>query len=1239
MTRRQFRQSDHGVSIDDRPGTRYGAAPRWDDEARYSQAEDDGYARSDPRHDPSLRDEFAADDRPAADHRGRRAPVHERGARYDDRYSESEFDHHERRGSPDRRSADKRRTADSLDTMNAWIEKTQQQLSQTAEAASRQASAAEAQPSVAEAMAAIRRIEERLAQEDRRSSVRREADGAQERAADASTKPVGRRPLKQAPEARSAIEEIRSHQHVLERDPAAARRPSGLPALGTLARSQTAMLTTLKEEVSKLASRIEDMPRERPEDQRIQREVETLRQSMASVVRRDDLTRLEQGVQSLTDDILELRRSGDRSSLGSEIASLQQDIRRLSEQKGSPELAALQAEIRHLSEQRNSPDISALQVEIRRLSELRPDPFDASPISRDIENLSRKLDRVADSGVDPGVIASLTSQIEGVRRILQETGGQQSANVIDQQLSAIRRDIAEVGNRQIGSREVAELRDTVAELRASIGDAAHGPRKGDDVERTMRNLAQSIESSLSGITSRLERVDNSSIGTLSEQIDQVRRLLGEAGPGRSNGAADEQLAEIRRDLAEVVDRQINPREFAGLRDAVADLQLSLGEVASAPRAGPGVEDVARAMRDFSQPIETMLSSLVDKVERVERRVSDPEALDHLERQIEALTRKVSEASHDPAVAALENSMTEILGQVSSWRDGAIEAAERAARTAVAETIDSMPVASEIERHLMEVGDRYAAAEERTRQSLSVVQASISDMMSRLSVLEFGDAPREAYRPPSPSPRPVPAAAPVPPHHAASASSLLPEADEPFAPALDEEILLEPGSSRPQVRARMAGMPRQPQQDPSVAAAGAVTDSPDIKSSFIAAARRAAQAAAAESQTSSATKPRASAKAGGRGAVSPSDVVGRVRQLIDRKRRPLLLMAAAIVLALGTVQIVRNQVMDRGPSATVAVAPVPAKPAAPRVAAGAAEALPAQVERDDVTAATTPAPPGDPVTTQSISPAPSMATTPVPSAVAQPAASAKEPARIGESMPSGPAAQPPKTAALSEPSVILPVGIKQAADRGDPVALYELAVRTAEGRGVPRDLKAAAAMFTKAAEKGSAPAQYRIGNAYERGIGITRDIEQAKSWYRRAAMGGNVRAMHNLAVLLADGGGAKPDYAGAVEWFSRAAEHGVRDSQFNLAVLYARGLGASQDLLRAYHWLGIAALQGDEDAGKKRDEVGQRLSPADLAKAKEGVQRWRAAPAAVAANEVLVPPEGFPLSPATAVKRHPREARV
>jgi localization factor PodJL len=134
-------------------------------------------------------------------------------------------------------------------------------------------------------------------------------------------------------------------------------------------------------------------------------------------------------------------------------------------------------------------------------------------------------------------------------------------------------------------------------------------------------------------------------------------------------------------------------------------------------------------------------------------------------------------------------------------------------------------------------------------------------------------------------------------------------------------------------------------------------------------------------------------------------------------------------------------------------------------------------------------------------------------------------------------------------------------------------------------------------------------------------------------------MHNLAVLHAEGVTGKPDYAVATEWFQRAAELGVRDSQYNLAVLLGRGLGAPTDLSQSFLWFAVAAGQGDEDAARKRDEVGQRLKAEELATVRTQASNWKPKTLDAVANEVTAPPKGWDPAPTAAAAKPTKPARI
>ena len=76
-----------------------------------------------------------------------------------------------------------------------------------------------------------------------------------------------------------------------------------------------------------------------------------------------------------------------------------------------------------------------------------------------------------------------------------------------------------------------------------------------------------------------------------------------------------------------------------------------------------------------------------------------------------------------------------------------------------------------------------------------------------------------------------------------------------------------------------------------------------------------------------------------------------------------------------------------------------------------------------------------------------------------------------------AAQPPIADRL--PIAIGGPRLRSAAVAGDAAAAYEVAVRFAEGRGVPANLEEAARWFERAASKGLAPAQFRSPACWKR----------------------------------------------------------------------------------------------------------------------------------------------------------------
>jgi localization factor PodJL len=440
-----------------------------------------------------------------------------------------------------------------------------------------------------------------------------------------------------------------------------------------------------------------------------------------------------------------------------------------------------------------------------------------------------------------------------------------------------------------------------------------------------------------------------------------------------------------------------------------------------------------------------------------------------------------------------------------------------------------------------------------------------------------------------------------------------------------DMPLEPGSGRP---------------TPGRASTPAAAESLDPKAQFIAAARRAAQAAAEQSAASLA-KPKPGTDSTGHAALAGNPAANTG----FGKKHAILLGVAALLVAAGAAWVFLS--MNDKPVATASRAPQAIERPANERATSEKLADTRSSAREPVETNTAtprqvlpgsqPASSGTPLPPPLTPPSPGPGVADATRVDQQRLGAGNRQPQIGSFQPEGrqaaltaPAPAPEPQRALSPADELLfrfeglrgGEQLRAAARAGDPAAFHEIGSRFADGRGATRDPKTAALWFDKAASMGHAPARYRLGALYREGRGVERDAKLALGHFRMAAEAGHARAMHNTGVLLAEGVNGGPDYAGAAEWFRKSAELGVKDSQFNLAILYARGLGVTQDLAASYAWFSAAAAHGDEDAAKKRDEVGSRLSADRLAQAKAAAQAWRPKTPDPAANESATPAGGW-----------------
>ena len=836
--------------------------------------------------------------------------------------------------------------------------------------------------------------------------------------------------------------------------------------------------------------------------------------------------------------------------------------------------------------------LTRIEAEVSRLSQDRSGES-YQRFQLEIAHLAAKVDALATRG-------GQVSNLDPVRRDIAELRDLLGANGPDHKLENLSQQVATLGF------EIGRLRDVqpdMSELR-SLANAI------DDVRGAV--LSQRGEFPGAGLLSSL----GNQIDALSHKFDAVAsQKLDEAASQRQSDYLVSRIDSLQHRIETLAEQ--GPSAVTRQIEALSGRIESLAASSQLTRmVGDGTATV-----DL-HPIEQMLKHLAEKIDEAGAPGANAESFDALERQISGIASRLDEASATrSAENGMERTLQDLVVHLRSMREET--AAERAALVQAASTAAPGKGIAELSSLVTGLRDTHVSSDRQTRDALGAVHGSLETIMSRLASLE-ADLQGERRPPagtlaaamrgddsvvqakPAPAPKRDGASLSV---GAAAQDRFAAPASEPVRaePALPTttafDMPLEPGSGRPRPEA----------------AAAAGQDAQSVRQSLIAAARRSAKAAseAAASAPTPAAEPAAK---------SPS----RIKEILEKRKRPLLLGLAALVLAMGTAHLVTTSLRGDGDKsannvARSLIAPPAAQPEAP--------AAPAQAPAKDQSSALPAAPQEAPAQPAASNSAPERSVT----------ASAAPTAPVAEAPVAAPPAAPAEQTQVVTAIGDLPVGLgsaglRKAAQDGDARAVYELASKAADGPANQRDAKLALRLFERAAVAGLAPAQFRVGNMFEKGIGTQRDLGLARIWYQRAAERGNAKAMHNLAVLHAEGVAGKPDYAMATEWFRRAAELGVRDSQYNLAVLLGRGLGAPTDLAQSFVWFSVAASQGDEDAGRKRDEVAQRLKAEDLAAAKGLAASWKPRTLDAVANEVTPPAKGWDAQPTAAVAKPAKPSR-
>ena len=881
---------------------------------------------------------------------------------------------------------------------------------------------------------------------------------------------------------------------------------------------------------------------------------------------------------------------------------------------------------------------------------------DLSGLEDQLRKITNQIETLRKPGVEEAINA-LRAELGDIAHALTDAMPRQAIDTIERQIQGLTHRIAEGKQAGVDANQLTGVELGLAEVR--------------DALRTL-TPAENLVGFNDAVAGLAHKIDLIVADKNPETLHQLEHAITTLRDMATHVASTEAVTGLAQHVEQLADRVEHLASAASGSDALNHLEHRIAALADA------LAQRSEAGANVPPMLESLVQSLSDKIELIQQNRGDSLASSHLEDQIVALVQRLDASdSRLGHLEAVERGLADLLVHMEELRTNRNGGGLRADTSPVVNELKSDMARTQDALHqvngtLGTLVDRLAKLESGIRSGAAPQpaaappmapppmpmsmpadhQASMSQGRKRpVSVEEFNEArqpigkvvaravvdPQPASQPPvAPPPAPVhqpyiepqapqqfqqPVQRQAPPPPAAEpapASKRLPQAHNlPINPDLPPDEPLEPGSGPPKFRANPGA--RIAASDS--ARGGSGPHAASGKSGFIAAARRAANAALQSKAERSPPPPPPPVPT-----QPPADILElddpdapSLRGKLMKRVKSLFIAASLAAVVIGSVQIA-GTFLEFGKSD------------------GAKTVSRAD---DDLQTASTPQS-GEPdqVAADPLAPAaaqlnytsptlPSLLSPPVMNS--RPAAPNPAVADVTGSIPTPSLARPPVTLPSTAPTAPLgerlPAAIggnklRSAAIAGDAGAAYEVAVRFAEGRGIPVSLEDAARWYERAASKGLAPAQFRYASLLEKGQGVKKDLVQARRLYLAAAGKGNGKAMHNLAVLYAEGADGRPDYVNAAQWFRKAAQRGIADSQYNLGVLCARGLGTEKNIAESYQWFSLAAAQGDKESAKKRDEIATHMDAETLAAAQRAVQNFKIEPQPFEATSVSEPAGGW-----------------
>ena len=433
-------------------------------------------------------------------------------------------------------------------------------------------------------------------------------------------------------------------------------------------------------------------------------------------------------------------------------------------------------------------------------------------------------------------------------------------------LASLEQEVRALGARIEANRESLRDHPVIAEIERSLADlherlGAMSPL-GDiaNLAETVKVLSHKADTiaSQAVIPEGLHQLDDA-IGTLRDLAKEVASPADIAGLSRDIHA-----------LAEKIDASARPDAGAA---AMMTLDKRLAEMAAA--FDKSRAETVAIPADF----EAVIKRLANRLESVEVRSADHDALKNLEGRIVGLVEKLdaSEARLS-RLDGVERGVGELLEQINGLRTQNESKLQAIQQELIESTTRAVSAPAEaIRRDVATLKELQSAIDRRTQDTFEAVYGTIEQVVDRLATIEedlrgkegreagaragrrcarlgrkAGSAPPLVADAPALAPASAPlrdrlvmptAETPVPTKPSAPA----PQPRQPIVSDLPPDAPLEPGSGGRRIRAMASAIDRIAASEAtagSLPAASAETD-PSVRANFVAAARRAAQAVTSE----------------------------------------------------------------------------------------------------------------------------------------------------------------------------------------------------------------------------------------------------------------------------------------------------------------------------------------------------------------------------------------------------------